>query len=198
MAFVNFEQDVSLAVIPTSYQLVSEGVQRRMRGFHQQAIVKINADAKRRFAAAIERREHSATVGDGPLGRSRVSGNFTFGSDLTFIGRLLPPSKTVQGFGYPDEQRADDRTEKVWRFLEEGATYTKWPSRAIFFDGGGFYGPDPNRNQDIVVPGRGGAVKFQTKEIAPRHYIRDAVESVRTNYLEPAYERALKEAMKDA
>lgn len=197
MARIDFLQDASLTeTVPTAYQLVSEGVQRRMKGVHQQAIVRINAQAKDNFANAIERPMHSATRGDGPYGRNRVSGKFTFGSNLTFIGKLIDKS-TIQGFGYPDVNRADQRTQGVWRFLEEGDTYTIWPKRALFFDGGRRVPAERGRD-DVVRPGVGPPVKFENKVIKPRRYIADAVENVRTSYLEPAYERILDQALKDA
>ncbi len=205
MVDIAFKQDRSLTDIPTLYQLVAEGVAKKLPGVHRQAIVKINVLAKGNFARKIERPEHSATLGGARYGRNRVSGQFTFGKGLTFVGKQLRQSKTVQGFGYPDEDRADQRTKGVWRFLEEGAIYPQavggrpWPSRgrAAFFDGGKFRRAESGRD-DQVFPGVGQKVEFKTKTISARFYIKEAVENVRVSFVEPSYAKALAKAVQEA
>jgi len=208
MVDIAFERDRSLTDIPTLYQLVAEGVAKKLPGVHRQAIVKINVLAKKNFAAKIERPAHSATLGHARYGRNRVSGEFRFGKGLTFVGKQLRKSKTVQGFGYPDETRADQKTKGVWRFLEEGAIYPQavggrpWPfkGRAAFFVPGAdkpFIKAQSGRD-DQIFPGVGQKVEFQTKTIKARFYIKEAVESVRVSFVEPSYAKILAKALQEA
>lgn len=201
MGFLRLVQDSGLGEFPTRLQLVSEGVEKRMAGYHTVAIRKISQKAKGNFAEAIQRRAHSATVGDGPYGAGRVSGQFTFGEHLTFVGKLIGnKGGPIQGLGYPDEQRADDRTEKVWRFLEEGATYRKWPRRGLWFNPGGnprWPKPEAGRDDVLRVTPRGAPLNWGPAEISPRWYIRNAVQDVLVEYLEPRYEQILDKSMKD-
>lgn len=208
MVDIKFERDRSLTDIPTLYQLVAEGVARRMPGVHRQAIVKINVLAKKNFDAKIERPAHSASLGRAKYGRNRVSGEFTFGKGLTFVGKQLKKSKTIQGFGYPDIGRADQKTKGVWRFLEEGATYPKavggrpWPfkGRAAFFVPGAdkpFVKAEEGRD-DQIFPGVGQKVEFKTKKIKARFYIKEAVENVRVSFVEPSYAKILAKAIEEA
>jgi len=205
---IAFKQDSSLTKIPTLYQLVAEGVARKMPGVHRQAIVKIGVLAKKNFVAKIERPAHSASLGRAEYGRNRVSGKFTFGKGLTFEGRLLPKSPTIQGFGYPDVGRADKATKGVWRFLEEGAEYPAalggrpWPfgGRAAFFVPGAdkpFIKAQSGRD-DQIRPGVGQKVEFKSKTIEARFYIKEAVETIRVSFVEPAYQKLLDKAVEEA
>lgn len=77
--------------------------------------------ALRNFRSDIQRPMES---GQG-LGGRRQTGNFTFGRRAggAFVGLLIQPEGkkgAVQGFGYPDVDKADAATNGVWRALEMG------------------------------------------------------------------------------
>jgi hypothetical protein len=77
--------------------------------------------ALRNFESDIQRPMES---GEGGGGR-RETGNFTFGrrSGGAFVGVFVEPNGkrgALQGFGYPDVDKADAATNGVWRSLEMG------------------------------------------------------------------------------
>ncbi len=81
--------------------------------------------AYRNLYSDIRRPAESGVGSDG----RRQTGNFTFGARAkgAFVGvNLTPEGKngSVQGFGYPDVDRADEATQGVWRALEMGLSGT--------------------------------------------------------------------------
>jgi len=69
--------------------------------------------------------------GHGEGGR-RQTGNFEFGTGNTFVGETFKLSEGRFGFGFPDIDRADSKTNKIWRALEFGLSGTKRKPEARF------------------------------------------------------------------
>jgi hypothetical protein len=85
----------------------------------------LSSAALRNFESDTQR---PAESGEG-LGGRRQTGNFTFGRRAggAFVGVIVEPEGkrgAIQGFGYPDVDKADAATKGVWRSLEMGLTGT--------------------------------------------------------------------------
>lgn len=170
-------QDQSLSVVPTSFQIVAEGVTRGVRAANKQALKDLYQYSAQFFEESIERPATSVTAG-GRAYRAgdRATGNFTFGDSGTFKGHLFE-SGPVQGIGFPDIERADQRTDKAWRVLEQGTESLRMPS-GFWRDAGGNRVPPTLGGDDEFHPAGGRGFR-EVSGITAKWFIRDAISLVR-------------------
>lgn len=115
----------------TSFQTGTKYLDDSLRGVHSAAARKLAETGRRNLRASIERPQER---GEGEL-RGRQTGNFTFGGSGAFVGTSFAEGD-IQGFGWPNVQVADRRTNYVWRSLEwglgGGATSSPFSPRGTF------------------------------------------------------------------
>lgn len=199
MALVTRVEVEGLTQIPTAYQAVSEGVKRRMSGVHREAIKRMNSAAEQNFRDSIIRPDTSSTISNVRYRpRVRATGRFSFGTHSTFRGKLID-EKTVQGFGYPDMERADQRTDFAWRALEFGLDSIKMPDYLWKNAVGVRVGSDQRSpGGDYFTPKRGSAARPTSSRIKEKRFIRDAFDNTVVPYMNEAYVRILDQALREA
>lgn len=114
--------DANLKGMPTALNVEVGKIRENLNAVHAEFLLRVKNAAEENFRRDIKR---PAERGEGEGGR-RQTGNFTFGTTAggAFVGQLFQDGN-VYGFGYPDIQRADQATERVWRALEYGLSGTK-------------------------------------------------------------------------
>lgn len=180
---VELLMDPDLSVIPTTFQLVAEGVQSGTRRANKAVLQNMYEYAEQTFAASIERPRHSKTRG-GTVYRpdTRATGRFTFGSGKTFVGTIID-NGPVQGVAFPDTDRAEQITGGAWRALEFGVTSMQMP--VGFWRSGGKRVPGRQGGDDELVPTGRGTV--EVNGIEAKEFLATAAERGRGD-LERAYE----------
>jgi hypothetical protein len=144
--------DPSLSVVPTSFQIISEGVPRGTRYINREVLSSMYRTAASIFEASIQRPSTSVTAGGQSYrAGSRATGNFTFGDGQTFQGEIID-NGPVQGIGFPNINVADQRTNRAWRMLEEGSDSMRIPV-GTWRDPGGRTVPWGAGSDDTFHPG---------------------------------------------
>jgi len=116
--FLRIRPNETLAQLPTALAQSVPKFRENLHAVHAQFIGQLDNRAESIFNASIIRRGER---GQGKGGtRDRQTGNFTFGGKSSaFVGILMEKGSRV-GFGWPDIDRADAATNRVWRALEFG------------------------------------------------------------------------------
>jgi len=115
------QMDDNLKQVGTALAMATRDLLDNIHHVHVGYFSALSSAALRNLYSDIQR---PAESGEGEGGR-RQTGNFTFGRRTggAFVGLLVEPEGkrgSLQGFGYPDVDRADAATNGVWRSLEMG------------------------------------------------------------------------------
>jgi hypothetical protein len=173
MPEITVTMDPSLSTIPTSLQIISEGVPRGTRHINKEVLRSMYRTAASIFEESILRPATSVTAGGQSYrAGSRATGNFTFGDNQTFQGVLID-NGPVQGLGFPDIQTADQRTDRAWRVLEEGTDSMRMPVGS-WRDPGGNRVPWGAGSDDAFHPG--GSRFVEVSGIEAKRFIQGAVD----------------------
>lgn len=193
--YKNRTGSLQVAIDKAGFARGVEELEKSLDAYHQRSVAqKLSRRAESIFRASILRPQEQEQAS----APRRMSGRFTFGRDTgggsfasgTFVTTTFSENG-VQGFGYPDVDRADRRTNFVWRSLEwglgAGATDHEYAPRGTFKLPNQGYWVDPStgkwtksvrgRRSDLYRP-KGAAIPSPDSGIEPKFFITQAWESV--------------------
>lgn len=176
-------------------QIVNVDLPKRLNALHTNKIGLLTKYAESMFHHEALRPDES-----GHRPEKRMTQQFTFGGKGAAFRGFLIEEGNIQGFGYPDVQQADAKTNFVWRSLEFGLTgakhtaianpfaprgVAKFPSRFTFLPfakGRGLFEPrggGPARPRGKLVTPQGRILKTVTHPgIEPKLFITRAFNQV--------------------